>query len=40
MDAVDAELAAGGWEPGLCSNGWKVAYVLLAVGLVSVVAAQ
>ena len=35
MDARDAALDAQGWEPGLCSNGWKVLYVLLAAFCVS-----
>ena len=34
MEARDAALDAGGWEPGLCSNGWKDLYVLLAFGSV------
>ena len=34
ISATEAAFEAAGWEPGLCSNPWKVLYVLLAVGSV------
>lgn len=32
-DARDAELDAAGWEPGLCSNCWKLLYAFVGFGL-------
>jgi hypothetical protein len=34
-DARDADLAAAGWEAGLCSNGWKLLYAFLGFGLLA-----
>lgn len=33
MDAADERMHGMDWEPGLLSNGWKVAYVVLSFGL-------
>jgi hypothetical protein len=33
IEARDKELHAAGWEPGMCSNCWKVFYLLKSVGL-------
>jgi serine incorporator 1/3 len=39
MDATDARFEREGWEPGCCSNGWRVLYVSTsaALGVASIV---